>query len=212
MNTSSNPTPDTRIVLVVPRKVLADLAGLILWQEHPDLFEQIREALTWMPRRGAEMSQDHVQIIPAAYIQEPGGKFCVLERVPSEYSYLDRKLSLVSGGHIDEPEPYMRGETFEKILGHNLLRELKEELEVSPKDAPEPLGIIYTPLAPDSSRHAAFIHRVQARKVSVQAPEEFNSQSQISGTFATPNGLAELKERFDPWSQVLIEHLTSRSS
>ena len=102
----------------------------------------------------------------------------------------------------------MREETFENILLYNLRRELKEELGISPTKPPEILGMIYTRLSDDSSRHAAFMYHAQADQVFTQAPEEINTESAITGTFAGHQGLTELRERFDPWSKVLIDHLT----
>ncbi len=208
MNQNNNTKHLGKTVLVCPKAVLSDVPEFILWAEHPKVFEDIRESLMWMDRPIAEKTTQHIQIIPAAYIQNQKGWYCVLERTPSEYSYLHRKLSLISGGHIDQPEPHMREETFENTLLYNLRRELKEELGISPTKPPEILGMIYTRLSDDSSRHAAFMYRAQANQVFTQAPEEFNTESAITGTFAGHQGLTELRERFDPWSKVLIDHLT----
>ena len=204
-------TPD-KTVLTCPKKVLENVPEFILWKNNPQVFEDVQDSLAWMDRPSAEKSVEDIQIIPAAYLENTQGRYCVLERVPSEFSYLDRKLSLISGGHIDRtgegPHPTPQA-TFRDMLIQNLLRELNEELGIHPVEPPEPLGMIYTRLSQDSSRHAAFIHRVQAQRVFTQAPEEFNQNSQISGTFATLTGLRELKDRFDPWSKALITHLSS---
>ena len=209
MNTSTAAAPPLKIVLVCPRKVLEDTPEITLWKNSPQVFERIRNSLLWMKRADAESSNDYIQIIPAAYIENREGKYCVLERVPSKFSYLDRKLSLVSGGHIDAPEGRLRGSHFEEILLDNLRRELQEELGIDPVDPPKPLGMIYTRLSDDSSRHAAFIHQALAQEVFTQAPEEFNSESAINGLFATVERIRELRDSFDPWSKVLIDHLSS---
>ena len=207
MNHHNKITDLERNVLVFPKDILDSVPDLTLWPQNQQLFENIRQSLMWMDRPVAERSVRHIQIIPAAFVRNRNGRYCVLERNASEYSYLDRKLSLISGGHIDQPEPHMREETFENILLYNLLRELKEELDISPRDPPTSVGMIYTRLSDDSSRHAAFIYRAHADEVFTQAPEEFNTESSITGTFAGTQGLTELRERFDPWSRVLINHL-----
>ena len=208
-NESTTTTPPLKIVLACPKKVLEEAPELTLWEKSPNIFEHVRNSLMWMKRIDAEKSNDHVQIIPAAYVQNRQGRYCVLERVPSEFSYLNRKLSLVSGGHIDQPEKHLSEKSFEEILASNLLRELEEELGITPVDPPEPLGMIYTRLSDDSSRHIAFICQARAEQVFTQAPEEFNSRSAINGLFATLERIQELRGSFDPWSKVLINHLSS---
>lgn len=198
--------PDNQI-LVFPRMIFGDVFSLLPWDSIQDRLGQIESAFSWMNRADAEKSIDLVQAIPCACIRDRQGRYCILRRVKSPRSDLSKKLSLVVGGHIDEP---CSQDSFQTILSLNLLRELEEEVGIFPDEIPDPIGVIIDDSSIQASRHVAFLHELESQQISPKASEEFAMKSKYSGMFADATQLAKRHREFDPWSKLLIEEYICR--
>ena len=191
-------------VLVFPRAIFSDAYSLLSWDAIQDQLGEIEGSFCWMERANAELSLDFVQAIPCAFVSDSAGRYCVLRRVENTRADLNRKLSLVVGGHIDESP---LGGSFQATMSWFLDRELGEELGLVPKVHPQPVGVIVDNSSVEASRHIAFLHKVTAERVTIQAPEEFSKNSKFSREFMEASTLEEKRKNFDPWSRLLIEEL-----
>jgi predicted NUDIX family phosphoesterase len=110
---------------------------------------------------------------------------------------------LIVGGHVD-PSPGV--ESLLPLFTTTLRRELHEELGI--QDPPVTrVGIIIDPTSVDGSRHVGFVYEVSVTCDSLNnlAPEEFSSESHITGEFFTRHELQKFHTSFDPWSLILFE-------
>ena len=191
-----------RRVLVFPRVIFDNVFSLLPWDSIQVQLEDIESSFSWLSRVDAERSVDLVQAIPCAFIRNDSGKCCVLRRVQNARTDLNKKLSLVVGGHMDDVQDH---ESFIRSMYVNLCRELEEEIGLLPNVRPRPVGVIVDSSTVGSSRHVAFVHELVAEDVSPRAPEEFTVRSRLTGEFMAVSKLAQRRDEFDPWSRLLIE-------
>lgn len=191
-------------VLVFPRSIFGEAFSMLGWDCIQDQLGEIEKSFSWLDRPDAERSTDVVQAIPCTFIRDRTGRYCVLRRISNTREDLDEKLSLIVGGHIDEPHS---DASFQATMSFNLMRELDEEIGVVPAGGPpRPVGVIIDNSSIQASRHVAFMHETQADQVSPKAWEEFEAGNpNYSGRFMPASGLAERRNEFDPWSRLLIE-------
>lgn len=189
-------------ILVFPRAVFGDVFSLLPWDSIQEQIEEIENTFSWLDRPYAEQSSDLVQAIPCAFIRDHEGKYCVLRRVQNSRNDLNRKLSLVVGGHIDETPDHG---SFQTAMSSNLIRELEEEIGIIPEEDPRPVGVIIDYSSTEASRHVAFLHEMTSQQVLPKASEEFAMRSKYKGAFVGSPKLTEMRNKFDPWSKLLIE-------
>ena len=194
-------------ILVFPRAVFGDVFSLLPWDSVQDQIEEIESTFSWLYRPDAERSDDLVQAIPCGFIRDPEGQYCVLRRVENSRNDLNKKLTLVVGGHIDKPH---NDSSFRAAMSLNFMRELGEEVGIRPEEPPRPVGVIIDDSSIQASRHVAFLHEIASEQVSPKAPEEFATRSKYSGTFLPAARIAEMRHKFDPWSKLLIEEYVCR--
>ena len=189
-------------VLVFPRAIFSEAFSLLPWDAVQPQLSAIEDSFLWLERALAERSTDLVQAIPCAYFSDSEERYCVLRRVEDVRTDLNKRLSLVVGGHVDEsPLDF----SFQFAMKLTLEREVKEELGFVAKENPEPVGVIVDNSSIQASRHVAFVHKVVAERVTPQAPEEFNRRSKLTGEFWGAAELVKRRSEFDPWSRLLIE-------
>ena len=196
-------------ILVFPRSVFGDVFSLLPWDSIQEQIEEIENSFSWVVREEAECSNDWVQAIPCAFIKDLDSKYCVLRRVRNTRNDLNKKLSLIVGGHIDDSPNH---ETFLSHMSLNLRRELEEEVGIRSIKSPRPVGVIIDDSSVVASRHVAFVHEMQAEEVSPRAPEEFMVRSKFSGMFMELSQLMGKRDEFDPWSKLLIEEYVCRGN
>ena len=194
-------------VLVFPRAIFGDVFSLLPWDSIQEQIEEIESTFSWLHRPDAELSLHLVQAIPCGFIRDHEGRYCVLRRVENSRNDLNRKLSLVVGGHIDKPH---KDSSFRATMSLNLMRELDEEVGIRPEEPPRPVGVIIDDSSIQASRHVAFLHEITSEQVLPRAPEEFAVRSKYSGTFMPAARIAEMSHGFDPWSRLLIEEYVCR--
>ena len=188
------------LILTFPRFVLDGQEGFVPWKNALEYIKVINRTFAWQPRDAAEKSDDSMQAIPCAYIQDDHGRFHVMRRIPSNRPDLNAKLSLVIGGHVDYGD---RNGTFENTLMRCLLRELDEEVGIIPSALPVPAGMIIDGSSIASSRHVGFVHRTIANSISMQAEEEFICHGEYATQHVAGEQLVSLSEDMDPWSRIL---------
>ena len=195
----------TNKVLVFPREIFDDVFSLLRWEAAQHQLQEIESSYSWLDRPDAECSTNLVQAIPCAFIRDDEGRYCALRRVKNARIDISKKLSLIVGGHIDDPQA---SDSFHTLVSNNLVRELEEEVGIPPNRSqgyPRPVGIIVDNSSIDASRHIAFVHEMTAEHVKPKAPEEFSNRSKFSGEFMGASDITARRNEFDPWSKLLIE-------
>ncbi len=194
-------------VLVFPRGIFDTGLSLYSWDSIQPQIEAIENSFTWLNRPDAERSADLVQAIPCAFIRDHSGNCYVLKQVKNTRKDLSKKLSLIVGGHIDEPH---QRDSFLSLVSLNLMRELEEEVLILAKGNPRPVGVIIDHSSIEASRHIAFLHEVIAEAATPRASEEFTRISKLPGDFMDAEELSAKRDEFDPWSRLLIEEYICR--
>lgn len=117
------------------------------WQQ-----EVIKDA-AFVERWMAEEDNTILQIIPYVIIFSPDGKLFAYQRKSGGEKRLEGKFSVGIGGHINPVDSTSKQITWDVVL-NAALREIDEEVYISPlyaKDNIKMLGVIYTPDSPDES-------------------------------------------------------------
>lgn len=195
-------TMPTSGVLVFPRGIFGSVYSLLPWESIQPYIDEIDRSFSWLHRPDAEQSEDLVQAIPCVLIRDNEGRYCVFRRVKEGRSDLSKKLSLIIGGHIDDAT---ESDCFLATMSCNLMREIDEEIGIRLEKPPQPVGVLIDGSSIVASRHVAFLHEMVADQVSPSAPEEFSKRSKFTGEFVPPSQLGDWRDRFDPWSQLVIE-------
>ena len=190
-------------VLVIPKEAVNERVPFTPWDQLKPRLAEFNQRAGWMIRQAAERSLTDTQVIPCTYIRNAAGCVYVARRVAAVRDDLSGHLSLIFGGHVDQTED-MR-ETFLSTITHALERELLEETGVIMQS--QPVGLVLDTQSERPCRHVGFVHETQAEDVQLQAPEEF---LEASGAFKEPGWIAERRQNFDPWSQLLIRHRISK--
>ena len=193
-------------VLVFPREIFGSVFALLAWDSIQSYIDEIERSFSWLNRPEAELSDDVVQAIPCVVIRDSENRYCVFRRIREDRRDLSKKLSLIVGGHIDDAN---EGNCFRAAMSCNLIREIDEEIGIRPKELPRPIGVIIDGSSIVASRHVAFLHEMTAEQVSPRAPEEFTKRSKYTGEFVSAPQLRDWRDRFDPWSRLVIEEYVS---
>ena len=189
-------------VLVFPRDIFGSVYSLLPWESIQPRIDEIERSYSWLQRPDAERSADMVQAIPCVLVKDSEERYCVFRRIKEGRADMSRRLSLIIGGHIDDAAS---NDGFMAAMSCNLVREIDEEIGVRLDKPPKPVGVIIDGSSIVASRHVAFLHEMVAEQVSLSAPEEFSKRSKFTGEFVTASQLGEWRDRFDPWSQLVIE-------
>ena len=193
----------TTEVLVFPRTVFGSAYSLLPWESVQSKIAKIEDSLSWLQRPIAEQSEDMVQAIPCTIVRDSEDRYCLFRRVQESRRELSKKLSLIIGGHIDAADDQ---DCFLTTMSRNLIREIDEEIGVRLEAPPRPVGVIIDGSSIVASRHVAFLHEMIVESVSAQALEEFSSKrSNYTGRFVPASQLGEWRNKFDPWSRLVIE-------
>ena len=182
------------------------------------IVECIQKNFSWMSREVAERSGEVMQPIPCALIRNNSSEYLVLRRVGETRSDLSKRISLISGGHVDRPVGDGNSavaESISSLLLTTLRRELDEELGIRGMAESEiaPVGLVIDHTSVAASRHVAFVYEaVVVGEVRAQAPEEYSlRRSKSNGVRYTAQALSEFHKRFDPWSMILFEDFVASS-
>ena len=193
----------TTQVLVFPRSIFGSAFSLLRWESIQPNLDEIERSFSWLRRLDAEQSEDMVQAIPCTIVRDSEDRYCLFRRVKEGRRDLSKKLSLIIGGHIDAAADQ---DCFLTTMSRNLIREIDEEIGVRLEEPPRPVGVIIDGSSIVASRHVAFLHEMIAESVSAQALEEFSGKrSNYTGRFVPASQLGEWRNKFDPWSRLVIE-------
>lgn len=198
-------------VLVIPNPTfLKDADGWVSKAFSP-FFEAPIENPKFILRKDAEEDENYRQIIPYAFIRsKKTHRYLTYPRQGRE-ERLHSMYSLGLGGHIDE-EDYLqfKGQPISHmhIISLALTRELLEEVPniTTVGERPELVstrGFVYSDRSEVDRVHLAVAIRVDVA-------DEFEAESEeISGEWKTVEEIAEMYDRFETWSQIVIDNCIS---
>lgn len=193
-------------VMVMNRDHIQSESPFLPWAEAKGILRSGWRNARWFPRQQAEASDEWVQIIPCAVIQDRLGRYAVFHRLAENREDLSNKVSLVIGGHV-EPDGDSHDGPWSLLLS-TLRRELQEEVNVRSPSIEEPLGLLVDRRSIKASRHVALAYRVLTHEeIRVNATEEFQVESALSGTFLSMRTLRQRNLDYDPWSLLLLDVL-----
>lgn len=136
------------------------------------------------------------QIIPTAIIfNEDESKLYAAKRIGGE-ERLKGVLTLGFGGHINESDGYRQA------VKHSLMRELHEELSITPLSSPTYMGTVRD-IASDTNDHLGLLFKISAKEDLVEIKET----DQLEGRWMTKQELFDGYHKFENWSKFLIDFL-----
>jgi predicted NUDIX family phosphoesterase len=158
---------------------------------------------SFLPRSRVEQDESVKQIIPYVCIRS-GDSYVLLQRTNKQSeARLHHKFSLGIGGHINDIEE--TSGTADLVYA-GLLRELSEEVHLSPCWKLQVLGAIY-----DSTTEVGRVHLGIAYELHA-ADEKFalNEPELMSGEWVRAGELAAYRDRMETWSQILFDQHIAR--
>jgi predicted NUDIX family phosphoesterase len=192
-------------VLVVPAD---DIRDSLCTRFEPAAAQEVIAAANrlrkFLPRSQVETDETHKQIIPYVCIRH-ANDYVLLQRTKKQSeARLHNKFSLGIGGHINDLEVSAGAQD---LVQAGLLRELNEEISVSPGWKLNLLGTIYDSTTPVGRVHFGIVYELVApnREFTLNEPEL------MSGAWTARSELSGYKERMETWSQLLMEDISSAS-
>lgn len=162
------------------------------------------ESRTFLPRSRVEQDESVKQIIPYVCIRHEDA-YVLLQRTKKQSeARLHNKFSLGIGGHINDGEEQARD-----LVAAGLLRELREEIELSQGWTLNLLGTIYDPTTAVGRVHFGIVYELE----SVDKTFSLNEPEMMSASWVSISNLQSYRERMETWSQVLFDkHIAQLSS
>ena len=201
---------ETEQVLVFPERVFKELGsftGFSTEAPHRILSNQkFLNSLSYRNRDKMEVNPCFKQIIPYCVLttlKDGTKKYFVYQRTKKGgESRLHDKWSLGVGGHIN-PCDGEQTSAYQKAF----LRELSEEVSIFGNFENEVIGAIY-----DDSNDVGKVHFGVVHLLTLHPDVELKTEPTLSnGQWVDLAWLSQNKERFENWSQLVIDHLQSNS-
>jgi predicted NUDIX family phosphoesterase len=195
-------------VLVIPNPTFLKADNGWVSKAFSPFFEAPIESPKFILRKDAEEDENYRQIIPYAFIRsKKTHRYLTYPRKGRE-ERLHSMYSLGIGGHIDEEDyTQFKGQNISimHMVSLGLTRELLEEVPniVTVGERPELIstrGFVYS--------DASAVDRVHiAVAIRIDVADEFDADTEeIAGEWKTPQEIADMYDRFESWSQVVISN------
>ena len=189
-------------VLVVPTTVFHELGLFQGLSRDLARYEPLFRAdvARFLPRALAEDDPSYKQLIPYVVLRHGGQIFHYRRGSKGTESRLHALRSIGVGGHINPID----GRDFDGIYRAALLRELGEEVELPPGPPElEPLGLIN-----DDATAVGRVHLGVVHVLTLSAPTVRSREAALADAgFATPGELRRDRDRFESWSQFVLDGL-----
>ena len=193
---------EEQTVLCLPRMCIADLDRFTPWRMAAGVIRAAAAEMQWLPRGEAEAANDLVQPIPCAIVIGEQHSYHVFRRIAIGRPDLRKRVSLIVGGHIDEPEH--QRDIF-SLVNSTLKREIAEELGIEPPEKTKPIGMVVDFSSTQASRHIGIVHEIAIEgRATPQATEEFSVRSKYVRQLYSSQELFNMRRAFDPWSRIIF--------
>jgi predicted NUDIX family phosphoesterase len=191
-------------VLVIPATHLAAVAPFEGWCDAAAIDRELLDPaqFSFRPRSLVETDPTWKQLIPYCVLTHRGRIFTYTRGTGGGEKRLATKHSIGIGGHISEADA--RGGTDPYRTG--MLRELSEEVSITPGWTDRMIGYVYDPSTPVGTVHLGIVHHIDLVDDRVVSREESIAEPR----FADPFELLQLRERLETWSLLALEYLTTK--
>jgi predicted NUDIX family phosphoesterase len=186
-------------VLVVPRAVL-EACGVFhgftpqVERYLPRLLDPAN--LSFLPRSAAETDPTYKQLIPYLVLRCGGRVFHYRRGGSGTETRLRALRSVGVGGHVSA-EDAAAADAYRA----GMLRELREEVEIGPGWRERVIGLINDDRTPVGQVHLGVVHVVELAEPRARLREA----ALEAGGFAMPEELRTDRDRFETWSQFLLD-------
>ncbi|TPG68573.1 hypothetical protein EEL31_08610 [Brevibacillus laterosporus] len=196
-------------ILVVKRTELFDNEKLVFQgiEKEPEkitkLMTNISDHYTVMRRGDAEEDPSFKQPIPYVVIRKGNELFMYKRLSGGGETRLHDKLSLGTGGHMNQED----ASSFEEVLEANLLRELEEELDIQATDREfNTIGFINDDIEEVGKVHIGLLVTLDLDE---NATVDVREIEQLEGEWTTIEGLLKPNtyERLESWSKFVVDVL-----
>lgn len=202
------------IILVTKRDTLFDaeklaFQGTLDDKEHVGMvMKNLDNNLDIMRRGDAEENKDYKQPIPYAVIKQGDKYFGYTRLSGGGESRLHGTISLGVGGHMNEIEGL---NSFSELLLENLMREVNEELLLTPKDEDDVVNVSASiiGLINDDSNDVGSVHLGILAFINLDehVTVEVNEVEQLEGKWYTLEELVSKYDKLENWSKLVVDTL-----
>ncbi|MEW6745900.1 MAG: NUDIX domain-containing protein [Planctomycetota bacterium] len=160
---------------------------------------RVRERGFFIERRFAEQDSSFKQIIPYVVVTRRHEVLLLRRKKTQGEARLHDKLSIGIGGHIN-PE-----DGIEDVLRNGMLRELREELELSAEPPLEMMGVLNDDSNAVGAVHFGIVARVDASTIDLRIREQDLMEGQFVAVREAMRMLHDPGNGFETWSRLLLE-------
>ncbi len=206
--------PDSEsTIFAVPEGILADFyirpqfcADAAILR---NTLSEVRRCGNFYPRAWAEQTEAVRQIIPCAIVRNDARRLLRLRRAKNGRDDLRLRHTLLFGGHINKVDANSGD-----LLKNCVERELHEELGLSAKVFPDPIGVVADPSTLSSSRHFGVVFECRFAGDDLSINRECDGGEFVNADRAAIHSLAEIGDlegdELDPWSSLLLTSDSAR--
>lgn len=194
-------------VLVVKRSVLNELGMFqgLMFDTQPYLNRLfLRGTPRFMPRAKAEQDATYKQLIPYVMMTCDDGVLNYVRGRRAGETRLVGLRSLGIGGHINPVDdmPLFASDFRDTYLAA-VEREVEEEVEVNTEHADDIVALINDDSNDVGRVHLGIVHHWRLAEARVEKREQMITEL----SFTHPDGLQNVRDSFETWSQLCIDHL-----
>lgn len=184
-------------VFIVPVTAIQHIQdGFTPLSNDPKIWTRYDNVGRYIYRYEAEGQPVFQQIIPTSVIfSEDRDELYTATRIDGDNRLIGAK-TLCFGGHVNEEDG------FRMVVKNSLMRELHEELEITPLSKPIYMGTVRD-IASNTNDHLGILFSITAKKDKVTVKET----DRLTGKWMTKQELFKEYHKFENWSKFLIDHL-----
>ena len=194
--------PTIEHVLVVPTLLFHELGYFQGFNAHVDRYLNtlLDPAHTsFRPRNEVEEDPSYKQLIPYCIFMHAGQVFNYRRGKAGGEGRLHSKRSIGIGGHISSTD-HLHGD---RRYNEAMHREISEEVVLGAGFSDRCVGLINDDETPVGRVHLGIVHIFELDSAKVLPREE----SILETGFAQPAELLQVRDEFETWSQICLEHL-----
>lgn len=192
-------------VMVVKNRLISPFINIkdngCLITGNDQVFDNIIENHSFMPRNEAEYNFDFKQVIPYVIIRN-ANEYLLLKRTSQQTEKrLHNKYSLGIGGHIN-PAPSIPEKN---IITNGLYRELGEEISLNDPGKLQFIGVINDERNSVSKVHLGLLYLLETRSSKYQILET----EKMTAQWVTKDRLVDYYDSLETWSQIVYDNYIS---
>lgn len=159
----------------------------------------------FVDREFAETSEEFKQVVAVGIVRCGDKVLCVRRTKKSNRRALRLRWTLMFGGHVDDVDQYREDPPLSCLM-----RELKEELGLTPTRRPELIGFAVDPENDVGRLHIGFVFDVQVESATLHMHRYLDNSEFVNANrekfyiFMSEAEVRVLSDKLDPWSFIFI--------